>query len=232
MRLIGVGAHQAHVARRVHERDHLDQVDRARSEHRRDGEGEHGGDEDPHHPVGRRLDPRLGPLRLLDRADLAAPRYVRFVREAYVLMMVEVMEAMAAGLPVVLTDKDQMGVIKPVNLIEDYQEVFYKDMIKPILEGKKVPWDHFLPIVPAGTSRYRDMSYISAQLPVYDASKCIACGICTASCPDSALISTITDRPVDTVIIIGPSHYVAFRGASVYAEGAWRTPLGVVKVPT
>ena len=41
------------------------------------------------------------------------------------------------------------------------------------------------------------MSYIGAQLPVYDAAKCIACGICTASCPDSALISTVTDRPVD-----------------------------------
>ena len=102
-----------------------------------------------------------------------------------------------AGLPVLLADKDQMGIIKPVNLTENYQEVFYQDMIKPILDGKKVPWDHFLPIVPAGTSRYRDVSYIGAQLPVYDPAKCIACGICTASCPDSALISTVTDRPVD-----------------------------------
>ena len=102
-----------------------------------------------------------------------------------------------AGLPVLLSDKDQMGIIKPVNLTENYQEVFYQDMIKPILDGKKVPWDHFLPIVPAGTSRYRDVSYIGAQLPVYDPAKCIACGICTASCPDSALISTVTDQPVD-----------------------------------
>ncbi len=104
----------------------------------------------------------------------------------------------AAGLPVVLTEKDNLGSIKPVNLIPDYQKVFYEAMVKPTLEGKKVPWDHFLPIVPAGTSRYRDVSYIGAQLPVYDASKCIACGLCTASCPDSALISTVTDRPVDT----------------------------------
>jgi len=102
-----------------------------------------------------------------------------------------------AGLPVVLSDKDQMGIIKPVNLTENYQEVFYEEMVKPILDGKKVPWDRFLPIVPAGTSRYRDMSFIGAQLPVYDAAKCIACGLCTASCPDSALISTVTDRPVD-----------------------------------
>jgi len=102
-----------------------------------------------------------------------------------------------AGLPVVLTAKDQMGVIRPVNLKENYQEVFYQDMIKPILDGKKVPWDRFLPIVPAGTSRFRDMSFIGSQLPVYDPAKCIACGLCTASCPDSALISTVTDRPVD-----------------------------------
>lgn len=102
-----------------------------------------------------------------------------------------------AGLPVVLSDKDQMGIITPVNLTENYQEVFYENMVKPILDGKKVPWDHFLPIVPAGTSRYRDVSYIGAQLPVYDPAKCIACGICAASCPDSALISTVTDRPVD-----------------------------------
>jgi len=103
-----------------------------------------------------------------------------------------------AGLPVLLTEKDQMGTIKPVNLTPKYQEVFYEEMVKPILEGRKVPWDRFLPIVPAGTSRFRDMSYIGAQLPVYDASKCIACGTCTASCPDSALISTVTDRPVDS----------------------------------
>jgi pyruvate-ferredoxin/flavodoxin oxidoreductase len=102
-----------------------------------------------------------------------------------------------AGLPVVLTDKDQMGIIQPVNLTENYQEVFYQDMIKPTLNGKKVPWDHFMPIVPAGTSRFRDMSFIGSQLPVYDPAKCIACGLCTASCPDSALISTVTDRPVD-----------------------------------
>jgi pyruvate-ferredoxin/flavodoxin oxidoreductase len=102
----------------------------------------------------------------------------------------------AAGLPVVITEKDELGSIKAVNLIPDYQDVFYNEMVKPISEGKKVPWDHFLPVVPAGTSKYRDMSYIGTQLPVYEASKCTACGVCTASCPDSALYSTITDRPI------------------------------------
>ncbi len=101
-----------------------------------------------------------------------------------------------AGLPVTLTEKDEMGTIQAVNLVEDYQALFQRRMVQPILEGKKVPWDRFLPIVPAGTSRYRDMSYIGTQIPVYDHSKCIACGLCAASCPDSALYSTVTDRPI------------------------------------
>ena len=123
--------------------------------------------------------------------DHKGPTYIRHLPENFA------QGRFAAGLRVELTEKDEMGSIKPVNLVPDYQEVFYQEMIKPTLEGKKVPWDHFLPIVPAGTSRYRDMSYIGAQLPVYNASKCIACGLCTASCPDSALISTITDRPLE-----------------------------------
>ena len=40
----------------------------------------------------------------------------------------------------------------------------------------------------------------------------------------------ITDRPVDTVILIGASHTAAYPGAAVYAAGSWRTPLGTVKI--
>ena len=105
-------------------------------------------------------------------------------------------ESWAAGLPVSLTEKDEMGTIKPVNLLENYQETFYTEMVKPISEGKKVAWDRFLPVVPAGTSRYRDMSHIASQLPVYHPSRCTACGACTATCPDSALFTTVTDRPI------------------------------------
>jgi pyruvate-ferredoxin/flavodoxin oxidoreductase len=101
-----------------------------------------------------------------------------------------------AGLPVTLTEKDELGTIKPVNLIPNYQEVFQREMVEPLLEGKKVPWDRFLPVVPAATSRYRDMSYIGTAMPVYDPAKCIACGICTASCPDAALYSTVTPLPL------------------------------------
>ncbi|MBM4285784.1 MAG: 4Fe-4S dicluster domain-containing protein [Deltaproteobacteria bacterium] len=101
-----------------------------------------------------------------------------------------------AGLPVYMTEKDELGAIKPTNLLSDYQEIFKREMIHPILEGKKVPWDRFLPVVPAATSRYRDMSYIGTALPLYDAGKCIACGLCAASCPDAALFTTVTDRTI------------------------------------
>ncbi|UCG14371.1 MAG: 2-oxoacid:acceptor oxidoreductase family protein [Deltaproteobacteria bacterium] len=102
----------------------------------------------------------------------------------------------AAGLPVSLTEKDELGTVKPVNLMDEFQKTFHEQIIEPIAEGKKVPWDRFLPVVPAATSRYRDMSHIGTQIPVYDASKCTACGLCTASCPDSALYSTITKQPI------------------------------------
>ncbi len=101
-----------------------------------------------------------------------------------------------AGLPVTLTEKDDLGTIKPVNLMENFQETFHRDMIKPIMEGKGVPWDRFIPVVPAGTSKYKDMGFMGAQLPVWDATKCIACGMCATSCPDSALHATITDKPI------------------------------------
>jgi pyruvate-ferredoxin/flavodoxin oxidoreductase len=101
-----------------------------------------------------------------------------------------------AGLPVTLTEKDELGTIKPVHMIENFQETFHRDMIKPIMEGKAVPWDRFISVVPAGTSKYKDMGFMGTQLPVWDATKCIACGMCAASCPDSALHSTVTDKPI------------------------------------
>ena len=40
----------------------------------------------------------------------------------------------------------------------------------------------------------------------------------------------LSERSIDTVILIGASHYSSFAGASVYAEGGMRTPLGIVKI--
>lgn len=40
----------------------------------------------------------------------------------------------------------------------------------------------------------------------------------------------IQGRPYDTVILIGPSHRVAFSGVSIYSRGAYETPLGEIPV--
>jgi AmmeMemoRadiSam system protein B/AmmeMemoRadiSam system protein A len=40
----------------------------------------------------------------------------------------------------------------------------------------------------------------------------------------------LQNKDIKTVILIGPSHYASFRGASVYAKGSWKTPLGKVKI--
>jgi hypothetical protein len=40
----------------------------------------------------------------------------------------------------------------------------------------------------------------------------------------------IKDQPYRTVVILAPSHQYAFRGVSVYPEGAFRTPLGDIPV--
>ncbi len=42
--------------------------------------------------------------------------------------------------------------------------------------------------------------------------------------------SRLRGRDIDTVILIGPSHHASFNGASVYAKGGMRTPLGDIKI--
>ena len=36
--------------------------------------------------------------------------------------------------------------------------------------------------------------------------------------------------PYAAVVLVGPSHFVGFRGVSIWPRGAWDTPLGEVKV--
>jgi len=100
----------------------------------------------------------------------------------------------AAGIPIAFEKDDELGTVKPINIFENYQEHFYNEMVKPISEGKRIPWDRFLPIPPAATTRYRDLSFIGTQIPVWNAEKCTACGMCATQCPDSAIYSTITDQ--------------------------------------
>ena len=42
--------------------------------------------------------------------------------------------------------------------------------------------------------------------------------------------SQIKDKGYQTVIIIGSSHRVPFRGIAIYPEGSWETPLGTVAI--
>jgi hypothetical protein len=42
--------------------------------------------------------------------------------------------------------------------------------------------------------------------------------------------SYLKGRHYDTVVVVAPSHRMAFRGSSVYARGAYETPLGLVQV--
>ncbi|MGB9907376.1 MAG: AmmeMemoRadiSam system protein B [Candidatus Saccharicenans sp.] len=42
--------------------------------------------------------------------------------------------------------------------------------------------------------------------------------------------SLVKDRPVDSVVIIGPSHQYGFEGCSIYLRGGFETPLGVAEV--
>jgi AmmeMemoRadiSam system protein B len=42
--------------------------------------------------------------------------------------------------------------------------------------------------------------------------------------------SLLRDRAPRTVVLVGPSHRLAFRGASVWARGEWRTPLGALAI--
>ncbi len=42
--------------------------------------------------------------------------------------------------------------------------------------------------------------------------------------------SQLKDRTYRTIVIIGPSHQVPFRGVSIYPSGFWETPLGRVEI--
>jgi MEMO1 family protein len=42
--------------------------------------------------------------------------------------------------------------------------------------------------------------------------------------------SMLRARPPRTVVLVGPSHRIPFRGVSLWARGEWRTPLGPVPV--
>jgi AmmeMemoRadiSam system protein B/AmmeMemoRadiSam system protein A len=46
----------------------------------------------------------------------------------------------------------------------------------------------------------------------------------------AAAYALVRGRPIDTVVIIGPSHHVDFEGCSIWPDGGFETPLGVAHV--
>ena len=46
----------------------------------------------------------------------------------------------------------------------------------------------------------------------------------------AAAYRQIAGKPYKTVFLLGPSHYVAFQGVSIYPYGAWETPLGKIPI--
>jgi len=42
----------------------------------------------------------------------------------------------------------------------------------------------------------------------------------------------VEGKSYETVVILGPSHYFPFRGASVYAQGSFQTPMGFLEIDT
>lgn len=46
----------------------------------------------------------------------------------------------------------------------------------------------------------------------------------------AAAFNLVRDKGFDTVIILSPSHYYGFYGASIYSKGGYETPLGTVKI--
>jgi len=48
----------------------------------------------------------------------------------------------------------------------------------------------------------------------------------------AAAYALLRGRPIDTVVIVGPSHRFAFEGVSVWPDGGFETPLGIARVDT
>lgn len=79
----------------------------------------------------------------------------------------------------------------------------------------------------------RHMASVSSQSP--DAPRIMALIAPHAGYAYSGQVAANAYRKIQnakysTVVIIGPSHHLGFEGVSVYAEGAFKTPLGVVNV--
>ena len=110
-------------------------------------------------------------------------------------------------------DKNNMAVLKALNAIEqvnikkligktypplpDYENEFYKDIMKPILslDGNSIAVSKFESdgSTPLATSKFEKRS-IALNLPNWIKENCIQCGHCVLSCPHSALRALLVNE--------------------------------------
>ena len=90
----------------------------------------------------------------------------------------------------------------------------------------------FYPAEPAPGGRYRRLS--AAAAPAAPLRQILASSFRTpGTCirrTAAAAYALVRGRAIDTVVIIGPSHRVAFEGCSIWPDGGFETPLGVARV--
>jgi pyruvate/2-oxoacid:ferredoxin oxidoreductase beta subunit/NAD-dependent dihydropyrimidine dehydrogenase PreA subunit len=56
-------------------------------------------------------------------------------------------------------------------------------------------------LIPAGTGALRDFSYLSPDIPVFDATQCVGCMDCVTQCPDTAILAkVVADSDLDKVL--------------------------------
>ena len=59
-------------------------------------------------------------------------------------------------------------------------------------EGLEADADLARSIIPPGTGALRDFSYVAPEIPLFDATKCVACMECVNECPDTAILGKVT----------------------------------------
>lgn len=86
-----------------------------------------------------------------------------------------------------------------IDLLTDYQTDvadFEERIVGAYNEGtaeKDLPADLSTArsIIPSGTGRLRDFSYIAPEIPIFDPERCVACMECVTECPDTAILAKV-----------------------------------------
>lgn len=103
------------------------------------------------------------------------------------------------------------------------------DVRRPAVAGQ------FYPGAPDSLARDVDRYLAAARVPGLDGGEVVGivsphAGYMYSGAVAAHGYSYLKGQRYDTVIVVAPSHRMAFRGSSVYARGAYETPLGLVQV--